>query len=114
MEKLIVLDSDTYHLVKGIDEADHAGICAPMLTASHFAFMRAVFQGIDLHTCWRRYLATCDAPGTTQDIRRTIDRVTVVAGAYEGCEPLSRPTDGLEIHRMGSRLTVFARAALAT
>ena len=75
MEKLIVLDSDTYHLVKGIDEADHAGICAPMLTASHFAFMRAVFQGIDPHTCWRRYLATCDAPGTTQDIRRTIDRV---------------------------------------
>ena len=41
-------------------------------------------------------------------------RVTVVAGAYEGCEPVSRPAEGLAIHRMGSRLTVFARAALAT
>ncbi|MBA2347153.1 MAG: glycosyltransferase family 4 protein, partial [Solirubrobacterales bacterium] len=41
-------------------------------------------------------------------------RVTVIAGAYPGCEALSRPADGLEIHRMGSRLTVFTRAALAT
>ncbi len=40
--------------------------------------------------------------------------VTVVAGAYPGCEQVSRPAPGLEIHRMGSRLTVFARAALAT
>ena len=41
-------------------------------------------------------------------------RVTVVAGAYPGCEPVSRPHPSLEIHRMGSRLTVFARAAAAT
>ncbi len=41
-------------------------------------------------------------------------RVTVIAGAYPGCEAVSRPTEGLAIHRMGSRLTVFARAALAT
>lgn len=40
-------------------------------------------------------------------------RVTVIAGAYDGCEPVSRPRDGLELHRMGSRLTVFPRAALA-
>lgn len=41
-------------------------------------------------------------------------RVTVVAGEYPGCEAVSRPAPGLEIHRMGSRLTVFARAAAAT
>ncbi len=41
-------------------------------------------------------------------------RVTVVAGAYPGCEAVSRPHERLEIHRMGSRLTVFAQAARAT
>ncbi len=41
-------------------------------------------------------------------------RVTVIAGAYDGCEPVSRPSDQLTIHRMGSRLTVFPRAARAT
>ena len=41
-------------------------------------------------------------------------RVTVIAGAYPGCEAVSRPHERLEIHRMGSRLTVFPRAALAT
>ena len=41
-------------------------------------------------------------------------RVTVIAGAYPGCEPVSRPHELLEIHRMGSRLSVFARAARAT
>ena len=38
-------------------------------------------------------------------------RVTVVAGAYEGAERVSRPAPGLELHHMGSRVTVFARAA---
>ncbi len=41
-------------------------------------------------------------------------RVTVVAGAYPGAEPVSRPRPGLELHHMGSRLTVFGRAALAS
>src|SRR4051794_1402518 len=40
-------------------------------------------------------------------------RVTVVAGAYEGAEAVSRPAPGLELHHMGSRLTVFPRAAWA-
>jgi glycosyltransferase involved in cell wall biosynthesis/O-antigen/teichoic acid export membrane protein len=41
-------------------------------------------------------------------------RVTVIAGTYPGAERVSRPHERLEIHRMGSRLTVFARAAWAT
>jgi glycosyltransferase involved in cell wall biosynthesis/O-antigen/teichoic acid export membrane protein len=41
-------------------------------------------------------------------------RVTLVAGTYPGAEPVSRPHERLEIHRMGSRLTVFPRAAWAT
>ena len=35
-------------------------------------------------------------------------RVTVVAGAYPGAEPVSRPAPGLELHHMGTRTTVFA------
>src|SRR3954451_16058381 len=41
-------------------------------------------------------------------------RVTVIAGAYDGAERVSRPHERLEIHRMGTRLTVFPRAAWAT
>ena len=41
-------------------------------------------------------------------------RVTVIAGTYPGAEPVSRPHERLAIHRMGSRLTVFPRAAWAT
>jgi glycosyltransferase involved in cell wall biosynthesis/O-antigen/teichoic acid export membrane protein len=41
-------------------------------------------------------------------------RVTVIAGTYPGAEKVSRPHERLEIHRMGSRLTVFPRAAWAT
>jgi glycosyltransferase involved in cell wall biosynthesis/O-antigen/teichoic acid export membrane protein len=41
-------------------------------------------------------------------------RVTVVAGTYPGAEPVTRPHERLAIHRMGSRLTVFPRAAWAT
>jgi len=40
-------------------------------------------------------------------------RVTVVAGSYDGAEPVERPAPGLELHRMGNRLTVFPRAAWA-
>ena len=40
-------------------------------------------------------------------------RVTVVAGAYDGAERVSRPAPGLELHHMGSRVTVFPRAAWA-
>src|SRR4051794_35726011 len=38
-------------------------------------------------------------------------RVTVVAGTYEGAEPIGRPAEGLELHHMGTRRSVFARAA---
>src|SRR4051794_3326360 len=41
-------------------------------------------------------------------------RVTVIAGTYPGAERVSRPHELLEIHRMGTRLTVFPRAAWAT
>ena len=41
-------------------------------------------------------------------------RVTVIAGSYEGAESCSRYHERLEVHRMGSRLTVFPRAAWAT
>ena len=41
-------------------------------------------------------------------------RVTVIAGSYDGAEPVSRYHEHLVVHRMGSRLTVFARAAWAT
>src|SRR5919205_1115287 len=34
-------------------------------------------------------------------------QVTVVAGTYEGAEAVSRPAPGLELHHMGSRVTVF-------
>lgn len=40
--------------------------------------------------------------------------VTVVAGAYEGCEPVSQPHERLTVHRMGSRLSVFTQAARAS
>src|SRR3954447_24267051 len=40
-------------------------------------------------------------------------RVTVVAGTYDGAEPISRPAEGLELHHMGTRRTVFPRAAWA-
>src|SRR3954451_5861715 len=40
-------------------------------------------------------------------------RVTVISGTYAGAEPLSRPAEGLELHHMGPRRTVFPRAAWA-
>ena len=41
-------------------------------------------------------------------------RVTVIAGSYPGAEKVSRPQERLTIHRMGGRMTVFGRAALAS
>lgn len=41
-------------------------------------------------------------------------RVTVIAGSYPGADAIERPAPNLVIHRMGTRLTVFARAAWAT
>jgi glycosyltransferase involved in cell wall biosynthesis/O-antigen/teichoic acid export membrane protein len=41
-------------------------------------------------------------------------RVTVIAGSYPGATPVERLGDQLTIHRMGSRLTVFPKAAWAT
>src|SRR5262249_33503780 len=38
-------------------------------------------------------------------------QVTVVAGTYEGAKPVERPAPGLELHHMGTRRTVFPRAA---
>jgi glycosyltransferase involved in cell wall biosynthesis/O-antigen/teichoic acid export membrane protein len=40
-------------------------------------------------------------------------RVTVVAGDYPGAQRVERPAPNLTIHRMGTRLTVFPRAAVA-
>jgi len=40
--------------------------------------------------------------------------VTVIAGTYEGAVACERPAPGLTIHRMGTRMTVFPRAAWAT
>lgn len=62
-----------------------------------------------------------EAGGTGTTLRsivgRWVDaghRVTVIAGAFDGSVGVERPRPGLEVHRMGSRLTVFPRAALAT
>jgi glycosyltransferase involved in cell wall biosynthesis/O-antigen/teichoic acid export membrane protein len=41
-------------------------------------------------------------------------RVTVIAGAFDGGAKVERLSENLTIHRMGSRLTVFPRAAWAT
>jgi glycosyltransferase involved in cell wall biosynthesis/O-antigen/teichoic acid export membrane protein len=41
-------------------------------------------------------------------------RVTVIAGDYRGAERVSHLDERLTVHRMGSRLTVFPRAAWAT
>jgi glycosyltransferase involved in cell wall biosynthesis/O-antigen/teichoic acid export membrane protein len=41
-------------------------------------------------------------------------RVTVIAGDYRGAERVSHLHERLTVHRMGSRLTVFPRAAWAT
>ena len=40
-------------------------------------------------------------------------RVTVVAGSYPGAAAFESPAPNLELHRMGGRVTVFPRAALA-
>jgi glycosyltransferase involved in cell wall biosynthesis/O-antigen/teichoic acid export membrane protein len=40
-------------------------------------------------------------------------RVTVVAGTYPGAHAVEQPAPGLELHHMGSRVTVFPRAAWA-
>jgi glycosyltransferase involved in cell wall biosynthesis/O-antigen/teichoic acid export membrane protein len=40
-------------------------------------------------------------------------RVTVIAGAYPGAPKVEQPHELLTIHRMGGRMTVFPRAALA-
>src|SRR4029079_18662303 len=41
-------------------------------------------------------------------------RVTGVAGDYPGAEKTEQITDGLVVHRMGTRVTVCPRAAWAT
>ncbi|MDX6687680.1 MAG: hypothetical protein QOF86_3808 [Baekduia sp.] len=41
-------------------------------------------------------------------------RVTVIAGSYPGAAKLEQPHERLTIHRMGGRMTVFGRAALAS
>src|SRR5438034_4342339 len=40
-------------------------------------------------------------------------RVTVIAGDYPGAQKLEHPATGLTLHHMGTRLTVFPRAAWA-
>jgi glycosyltransferase involved in cell wall biosynthesis/O-antigen/teichoic acid export membrane protein len=41
-------------------------------------------------------------------------RVTVIAGSYPGAARVEHPHERLTIHRMGGRMTVFGRAALAS
>ena len=41
-------------------------------------------------------------------------RVTVIAGSYPGAEKVSHPHERLTVHRMGGRMTIFGRAALAS
>jgi glycosyltransferase involved in cell wall biosynthesis/O-antigen/teichoic acid export membrane protein len=41
-------------------------------------------------------------------------RVTVIAGSYPGAPAVEHPGERLTIHRMGTRMTVFGRAALAS
>jgi len=41
-------------------------------------------------------------------------RVTVIAGSYPGAAKVEHPHERLTIHRMGGRMTVFGRAALAS
>jgi glycosyltransferase involved in cell wall biosynthesis/O-antigen/teichoic acid export membrane protein len=40
-------------------------------------------------------------------------RVTVIAGDYPGAAPVEEPAPGLTLHHMGTRVTVFPRAAWA-
>jgi glycosyltransferase involved in cell wall biosynthesis len=61
-----------------------------------------------------------EAGGTGTTFRELVSRwtdaghrVTMIVGAYPGAKCLERPHPNLEIHRMGNRLTVFPRAALA-
>lgn len=41
-------------------------------------------------------------------------RVTVIAGTYEGAKDVEHPSPNLTVHRMGTRMTVFPRAAWVT
>src|SRR3954452_23101478 len=41
-------------------------------------------------------------------------RVTVIGGSYPGAARVEQLSDRLTLHRMGTRLTVFPRAAWAT
>ena len=61
-----------------------------------------------------------EAGGTGTTLRSLVwrwldagNRVTIISGAFEGSVAVERPRPGLEVHRMGTRLTVFPRAALA-
>ena len=44
-------------------------------TPSHFAFMRAVVQEIDLRSCWDRYLRTTGEHEDLRKVRSTTARV---------------------------------------
>jgi glycosyltransferase involved in cell wall biosynthesis len=61
-----------------------------------------------------------EAGGTGTTLQALVSRwtaaghqATVIAGAYPGAVAVERPHPALEIHRMGTRLTVFPRAAQA-
>lgn len=41
-------------------------------------------------------------------------RITVIAGSFPGAEAVERPHERLEVHHVGTRLTVFPRAAWLT
>ncbi len=48
---------------------------ADSLHVGHFAFMRAVVQGMDARESWTRYLQDQETSATAADIRQTIRRV---------------------------------------
>ena len=63
------------------DAINDAGVATPTahpasrLSAAHFAFMRALLQGVEPQICWRQYLGSDDKPGAALDIRRAIDEI---------------------------------------
>ena len=67
--------STTYSTSGKGTSADLAVMPVPMMTASHFAFMRALLQGIDPQTCWARYMSRDGRSATAADIQGAIDSI---------------------------------------
>ena len=46
-----------------------------LLGAGHFAFVRALLQGVDANACWNQYLAADGRPATRYDLRQAIESI---------------------------------------